>query len=137
MLITKLIEWWRGNGCDVIGHDWKETYYNGYMITVEEKCVRCGIYRHHFLEDNNGIGEDIDWREGKHPNRPHDHDGSLDFMDCEKTGHDFEPGWERYTPCNTPYCDGVYTRYCMKCDEYISECQCGANNGSRVDYDEV
>lgn len=47
--------------------DWMATGWNPFGMWIEERCSRCGNYRHHLAEDLRG--EDILWRAGKHPNR--------------------------------------------------------------------
>ena len=48
-------------------HKWETTGYNAYMIAIERKCERCGIYQHHKHEhikgDPNG-GFIVNWQEG-------------------------------------------------------------------------
>ena len=49
-------------------HKWEASIYNVFGIAVQEYCRRCGKWRHHYLEDIDGIyvGDEPRWREGKH-----------------------------------------------------------------------
>jgi len=45
-------------------HKWKDSGWNQWSIATEQRC-RCGAYRHHLWHDVKG--DDIEWRDGKHP----------------------------------------------------------------------
>ena len=46
-------------------HGWKDSGWNQWSIATEQRC-KCGAYRHHLWTDVRG--DDIAWRDGKHPN---------------------------------------------------------------------
>jgi len=52
-------------------HVWNDISINQYGIVVEQQC-RCGLCRHHLMEDLNGVpmGGEPKWRLGKHPYCP-------------------------------------------------------------------
>jgi hypothetical protein len=45
---------------------WWPTACNGYGMATEERCHKCGEYRHRVLKAKN-LYLDDDWKPGKHP----------------------------------------------------------------------
>lgn len=45
-------------------HRWIDSGFNQWSIATEQRC-NCGAYRHHLWVDVRG--NNIDWREGRHP----------------------------------------------------------------------
>lgn len=55
----------------LLGHQWHGTMINRFFIETEQKCTRCGAYRHHLWQHIrfvDGIGNEPEWQDGKHPN---------------------------------------------------------------------
>lgn len=46
-------------------HKWIDSGWNQWSIATEQRC-KCGTYRHHLWNDVRG--DEIIWREGRHPN---------------------------------------------------------------------
>ena len=62
-------EWLSALPCRLLGHAWKETGWNAWGIDTENRCRRCGAYRHHFFRDRRGIFDEPEWRVGRHPGK--------------------------------------------------------------------
>lgn len=49
-------------------HEWHTTGTNGFYVTTEECCWKCGEYRHRILSAE-CLYETPKWKDGKHPKR--------------------------------------------------------------------
>ena len=48
-------------------HDWDDSILNPFGVAIEERCIKCGKYRHHLAEDLDGVemGDEPKWRDGR------------------------------------------------------------------------
>jgi hypothetical protein len=68
MKIKQLIKHWfrcRHGSVSLGLSFWSVTACNGYVIETEQKCLKCGVYRHRVLKF--GCRESAEWQDGKHP----------------------------------------------------------------------